>query len=78
MDFKNFKGVIFDLDGTLADTLEDLADSVNEGLEELGLPVHPYSSYNMFVGNGAAAGQALRLCRRRDHVQRQRHAGRRV
>lgn len=45
---------IFDLDGTLADTLEDLADSVNEGLEELGLPVHPYSSYNMFVGNGAA------------------------
>lgn len=43
---------IFDLDGTLADTLYDLADAVNYGLVQLGYPVHPYESYKMFVGNG--------------------------
>ena len=46
------KLAIFDLDGTLADTLEDLADAVNFGLRELGYPEHPYGSYNLFVGNG--------------------------
>ncbi|MCM1314126.1 MAG: HAD-IA family hydrolase [Muribaculaceae bacterium] len=43
---------IFDLDGTLADTLYDLADATNYGLEKLGYPVHPYESYRQFVGNG--------------------------
>ena len=43
---------IFDLDGTLADTLYDLADATNYGLENLGYPVHPYESYKRFVGNG--------------------------
>lgn len=43
---------IFDLDGTLADTLYDLADAVNYGLEIIGCPVHPYESYRQFVGNG--------------------------
>lgn len=43
---------IFDLDGTLADTLCDLADAVNYGLTQLGYPTHPYESYNIFVGNG--------------------------
>lgn len=43
---------IFDLDGTLADTICDLADATNYGLEKLGYPVHPYSSYKYFVGNG--------------------------
>lgn len=43
---------IFDLDGTLADTLYDLADAVNYGLEKMGYPVHPYESYKKFVGNG--------------------------
>lgn len=43
---------IFDLDGTLADTLFDLADATNYGLAQLGYPVHPYESYKMFVGNG--------------------------
>lgn len=46
------KIAIFDLDGTLADTLYDLADAVNYGLVQLGYPVHPYESYKMFVGNG--------------------------
>lgn len=43
---------IFDLDGTLADTLYDLADATNYALEKLGYPVHPYESYKQFVGNG--------------------------
>ncbi|HBB19632.1 MAG TPA: phosphoglycolate phosphatase [Ruminococcus sp.] len=50
---------IFDLDGTLADTLRDLADATNYGLEQLGLPTHPYDSYRQFVGNGA-----VKLCER--------------
>ncbi|MBQ8960722.1 MAG: HAD-IA family hydrolase [Ruminococcus sp.] len=50
---------IFDLDGTLADTLKDLADATNNGLEQLGLPTHPYDSYRFFVGNGA-----VKLCER--------------
>ena len=33
-----FKAVIFDLDGTLLDTIEDLADSMNEVLAEFGFP----------------------------------------
>lgn len=44
---------IFDLDGTLANTLYDLADAVNYGLAQLKCPKHPYDSYRYFVGNGA-------------------------
>lgn len=47
-----FKGVIFDLDGTLLDTLEDLADSMNIVLEQYGFPIHDASAYRYFVGNG--------------------------
>lgn len=43
---------IFDLDGTLADTLYDLADAVNYGLRQLGYPEHEYEKYKFFVGNG--------------------------
>ncbi|MBQ8348748.1 MAG: HAD family hydrolase [Ruminococcus sp.] len=46
------KTAIFDLDGTIADTLADLADAVNYALDKLGYPVHPYESFNQFVGNG--------------------------
>ncbi|MBQ3139016.1 MAG: HAD family hydrolase [Ruminococcus sp.] len=45
--------VIFDLDGTIADTIEDLADAVNYGLRKLGCPEHDINSYKQFVGNGA-------------------------
>lgn len=48
----NCKAVMFDLDGTLLYTLEDLADSVNCALEELGLPTHPLSHFNTAVGDG--------------------------
>lgn len=44
--------VMFDLDGTLLNTLEDLADSANAALKELGLPVHPVDCFRYFVGNG--------------------------
>ncbi len=47
-----YKLVVFDLDGTLANTLGDLATAVNKALESEGLPTHPQSSYNHFVGNG--------------------------
>lgn len=43
---------IFDLDGTLLDTLQDLADSANEALAQAGLPQHPVDSYRTFVGDG--------------------------
>lgn len=44
--------VIFDLDGTLLDTLEDLAAADNYALEKAGLPAVPVSTVKMYVGNG--------------------------
>ena len=49
---KTYKGIIFDLDGTLINTLEDLADSVNEALSESGYPTWPVDDYRMKVGRG--------------------------
>lgn len=46
------KLVVFDLDGTLANTIADLADATNYGLQKAGLPVHPVESYTQFVGSG--------------------------
>ena len=46
------KLVIFDLDGTLLNSLEDLADSCNYLLQKYGFPVHPLDSYRYFVGDG--------------------------
>ena len=47
---KRYKGIIFDLDGTLVNTLEDLADSVNEALEKMGYPVWAVDDYRLKVG----------------------------
>ena len=44
---------IFDLDGTLLDTLDDLAASVNAALAEVGLPSRPSLEIRTFVGEGA-------------------------
>lgn len=44
--------VIFDLDGTLLNTLEDLRDSVNVIMEQYGYPVHSLEQIRTFVGNG--------------------------
>lgn len=43
---------IFDLDGTLANTIQDIANAVNYGLRELGCPEHSVTSYKKMVGNG--------------------------
>lgn len=44
---------IFDLDGTLVNSIQDLANAVNYGLRELGYPEHNVTAYRKFVGNGA-------------------------
>jgi len=46
------KAVIFDLDGTLLDTLRDISDSGNAVLEELGYPIHAAEAYRGYVGDG--------------------------
>ncbi len=47
-----FNAIIFDLDGTLLNTLDDLADSVNELLSNYNFPIHPVNNYKYFVGDG--------------------------
>ena len=47
-----FKAVLFDLDGTLVDSLADLGDSTNLVLERMGLPPHQPDAYRYFVGEG--------------------------
>ena len=46
------KLVIFDLDGTLLDTIADLAESANYALKQLDYPTHPVDAIRTFVGNG--------------------------
>jgi len=48
-----FRAALFDLDGTLADTLADLATATNHALAQLGCPTHPRDAYRQFVGDGA-------------------------
>lgn len=51
----HYKAVLFDLDGTLLDTLEDLADSMNLVLARLGCPQHDVAAYKYYVGDGVKA-----------------------
>ena len=46
------KAIIFDLDGTLIDSVTDLANSVNHTLTEVGLPTHTREEIKSFVGDG--------------------------
>lgn len=48
------KAVIFDLDGTLLNTLDDLADSTNYALSKFGYPTRTIDEVRQFVGNGVA------------------------
>ena len=50
----SFDAVIFDLDGTLLDSLEDIATAANEVLVGLGRTAHPLSDYRYLVGDGVA------------------------
>lgn len=51
---RKYDAVIFDLDGTLLNTLDDLADSANMMLAELHLPLRTVDEVRRFVGNGVA------------------------
>ena len=50
---QNVRAVLFDLDGTLADTLADLANATNAALAAVGCPPHPRDKYRHLVGDGA-------------------------
>lgn len=54
MNFTNKELIIFDLDGTLIDSVPDLASSVNHTLKSLNLDVFPEDTIRTWVGNGAA------------------------
>ncbi|HOM60663.1 MAG TPA: HAD family hydrolase [Anaerohalosphaeraceae bacterium] len=47
-----YKGILFDLDGTLVDTLEDLTDAMNWALRQLNLPTHTAESCRQMIGYG--------------------------
>lgn len=52
MNMEKIRAVIFDLDGTLLDTLDDLAAAVNHALSEHALPVRSKKEVRSFLGNG--------------------------
>ncbi|MCB1190154.1 MAG: HAD family hydrolase [Leptospiraceae bacterium] len=47
-----YKGIIFDLDGTLLDSITDIANAMNSVLGYFGYPKHPVSAYKLYVGDG--------------------------
>lgn len=49
---ESLRAVLFDLDGTLLNTLDDLANAANAALVSAGYPPHPVDAYRRFVGNG--------------------------
>lgn len=65
-----FHALICDLDGTLLDTLRDVAESTNAALTRLGLPAHEVDAYRRFVGDGrrAMASRSLPEERRDDET----------
>ena len=50
----NLRAVLFDFDGTLVDTLDDIADAMNHALSSHGLPTHPPDAYRGLVGEGVS------------------------
>ncbi|MBE9582114.1 MAG: HAD family hydrolase [Proteobacteria bacterium] len=66
----HFQAVIFDLDGTLLDTLADIADSVNSTLARFGLPTHRVDAYRQFIGDGITmlVSRALPAEKRNDDI----------
>lgn len=49
----SYKAIIFDLDGTLLDTLDDIGHAVNRVLKARGYPTHDLDAYRFFVGDGS-------------------------
>lgn len=66
---QRFDTVIFDLDGTLLDTLADLADSVNFALAAYGFPARTVQEVRSFVGNGVARLMELAVPAGRENSQ---------
>ncbi len=66
-----FEAVIFDLDGTLLDSLEDIAAAANRVLAELDKPTYPVSAYKELVGDGLAMlfQRALPECERQPELK---------
>ena len=50
---KKPKGLVFDLDGTLLDTLSSLANAFNSALDQMGHPPNPVANYRNIIGDGA-------------------------
>ena len=64
-----YKGVIFDLDGTLINTLEDLTDSMNYGLAELGCPHRSAEECRRMIGDGLKKYAERALPEDRQHLR---------
>jgi len=66
----NFRAILFDLDGTLLDTLADIAHSANQVLAARGYPTHPIDAYRNFIGDGLVRlfGRVLPADRRGEEV----------
>ncbi|MFH1626197.1 MAG: HAD family hydrolase [Pseudomonadota bacterium] len=66
----HFQAVLFDLDGTLLDTLEDIANSANDVLVRYGFPLHGVDKYRCFIGEGVTVliSRALPAEKRNDDV----------
>jgi len=47
-----YKAIIFDLDGTLLNTLDDLGNAMNRVLSDMGFPIHAIDEYRSFIGDG--------------------------
>lgn len=69
-NMRKYKGIIFDLDGTLLDTIEDLTDSVNDVMDIYHFPKHDVNACKMMVGNGfrRLIGRALPEDKQKDEA----------
>ena len=62
-----YSTILFDLDGTLLDTLDDMMDAVNRTMDRYDLPHRSRAEIRQFVGNGAR--RLIELCAGRDHPE---------
>ena len=66
---KKYDAIIWDLDGTLLDTLDDIFDSVNEAMRQFGLPARTRAEVRGFVGNGIGVLMELSIPGGKAHAQ---------
>lgn len=63
------KAIIFDLDGTLVNTLFDLSDAMNYGLQQLDQPIHTEDQCRMMIGDGVSTFASRALSDDKQHLQ---------